>query len=203
MHISHSDITKKYSDIIHDYLNNRYSVYAHSMGTCFSGEVCHIDLTNDGKHIVRAWLMRKHENLNSKWVGCDTITISLRKYNLNDGRTYWPEGGEELLNHKFYTIKENKFYTDSREEIIAIEKIRNDRDNYNYDSLVLMRSSIDANKLSTNLKDKILNKVHETHGAKRAKADCIKEICLYRDSIRMKATVKWEYNTKHGVIFYK
>jgi len=209
-----TEINDFYNSVVSNYLSSGYKLFplASMSEGKFSGEISHIDLynKNDKDTFIRVWILLGSEPLNDRrFCGVDTINIEARRFVIKDRSTRWPDTGELVSSFKFYQIKHNAFYTDSREELDEIEMLRNKRlDNYysNEDKLKCLSRKIDVSNIPAKVIDGIMKQVNANYGCKRATASCIKEVHLYKScgsNSRMGASVKWEFKGRSGNVYFK
>lgn len=210
--VTMNKVNSIYSEIISNYLNKGYNISTSTAGGSYSDEVCHIDLVPKHKsnELLRVWMTRGFENLSVGWGWhVNTITISVRKYDLGKRYTYWYEKGTPVGDElKFYEIRDKQAYTDSIDECKDIVKLREGRyDQRYFKDKYLCDRQIDIQNVPSSVKDSIIRRIKQVKGAKRASNwDCIKTVTLknYDSNVsgrRLYAQVYWEFNSKNGYLY--
>lgn len=100
-----------------------------------------------------------------------------------------------------YTAKDKIYYASSTDEYIRIVKLRDDRKLRN--STVKDEGTIlDVNKVPASLREKIVNKIRENKGMKRAKYNVVKNIHLFNNGDQMECCIRWNDDERHGTLRY-
>ena len=202
------------TNTINEYLNQGYVVSMLNSHGIHSNEIWHVDLVNPKfkNDVVRVWMLAESTKVDeADWVYVHTLNLCVKKYTVKSNSKYdtvqtiWPDSGELISERKFYAIDDNKCYTDSLNEYLAVRQTRLERSHTTY-SLKFPDTFkvIDISKLTKNFVDSIMNRVHATRGCKRVKPDCIKQVALNKVATSsLVAHVRWEYNTHSGCITLK
>ena len=151
MIFSQKDIDKKYTDMVKRYMDMGYWINVNSMsGT--QGEKSRVDLTN-GKHVLRIMLTITSgldDELERYMVS--TYKLSISEYSDTTNNLLWSNKGNVLFEEWWYEIgNNNKAYTNSKDECIALKKKSLDRRKLNikrdenYKKLIRYNASIIAN----------------------------------------------------------
>ena len=127
--IFRSDIDKKFTDIVNNYLSSGYKIYTNTMGDS-QGEIAKIDLTN-GKEIVRVLLESRCAYRD--YLG--TMKIRLLHFELDDIRpgigneTLWNYDDKEFSRIVYYRISSRgwQVFTKDEQLINEITHKRNER----------------------------------------------------------------------------
>lgn len=211
------EINDLYNSVVSNYLSSGYKLFplASMSEGKFSGEVSHIDLynKNDKDTFIRVWMLLGSERFNDRrFCGVDTLKIEARRFAIKDRNTRWPDTGELVSSFKFYQIKYNAIYTDSKEELYEIDELRNKRyDNrYPSDYLKCLNKTVSVSNIPAKVIDGIMRRVNANYGCKRATASCIKEVRLYKSTVgygdsreKMMAHIKWEFKGRSGHVYFK
>ena len=126
------EISEEFTNIVADYLALGYIFFYSRASGGTQGEELKADLSDDGgKTVYRVWLFTDREKSDNekKWMGLDVIKIVIKKYN-NDGRTFWLNEGELILEKTFYQITEHyleSIYCEDKKDCEAIEEKRSER----------------------------------------------------------------------------
>ena len=198
-----NEINAEYTNLVNQYIVNGYIIRPNK--SCYTNEVCHIDFIDpaDKYKLIRLWMARNSGLFNDELHGMSMLTIFVKQYVINpkyDHESLWMEDGILLYSKKFYAIDEYKnVYETSYDTAKSISELRAKRymqrpQKGNYSK------HIDVTKLSDKFVKRIVDRIHENYGCKRAKADSIKEVVLNLNSNKLIARVNWKFNTRSGSI---
>lgn len=173
--MKYSDINKKYTEIVSEYMAKGYVINTGSMSGS-QGEIAKIDFT-DGKQIIRVVISKFHDyNL---YIDGVEIVVGIAKDNVKPNRydswdTIWNNNLEILYCERFYEIGSNRnretFYG-TKEEAEAAKEIKYKRYRYtDYDKKVYYTSE-KAMEIAKRV-------VRNNMGVKRIREN---EIKLYKD----------------------
>lgn len=200
-----NEINAEYTKLVNQYIMCGYIIRPNGMSSCYTNEVCHIDFVDpaDKYKLIRLW-MAKHSGLfNDEFHCMSTLTIFVKQYVINpeyDHESLWMGDGIQLYSKKFYCIDEYKKVYETNDEIVkSISELRTKR----YMQRPYKGSyskHIDVTKLSDKFVKRIVDRIHENYGCKRAKADSIKEVVLNLNSNKLIARIDWRFNTRSGSI---
>lgn len=122
--------------------------------------------------------------------GCMSLIRTLNEY------VFYP-----ILQEDSYIAKDKMYYASSADEYISIVKLRNDRKLRN-SSVKDEGVTIDVNKVPTSLREKIVNRIRENKGMKRAKYNVVKNIHLFNNGCQMECCIRWNDDERHGTLHY-
>lgn len=198
------EINAEYTKFVRHYINAGYIINHNDMRSVHYNELCHIDFinSNDKCKLIRIWMSKRHK-WNYQFSIASTINIIVKQYTINpeyNNKSLWMEDGITLYEKKFYEVDEyKKIYETELDTIKLINELRKKR--YTQRSQKDSYSKhIDVTKLSDKFVKRIVDRIHENYGCKRAKADSIKEVILSLNSNRLVARVNWKFNTRSGSI---
>lgn len=217
--VNRSGINAKFNQIVKKYIDEGYELWPFSGGGCYTNVIGYVDLTwpTDRENMIRVWLRKDNMDVGpNRFDYVDTISIHVKGYGIrgfNDSDTHWPDRGDDLQDPIVYynvksvyydrSSKDRFVYTDSIEEMRAINKLRSDR----YDAKREVKSfqkNLTIEKLTPNFIDGIMRRINSMRGFKRATASCIKNVTVdipnHKD-YKMRATVKYEFNNRSGSIY--
>lgn len=199
--ITLNDLNRRYTEIVSSYVSKGYFISPTTHGGKYTGERCHIDLMYPYRSVlVRIWLLEGYPDGHSAWGYDNTLIISVRAYNLDCNKTYWPNEGIVLSETVFYEIDRDKCYTSSIEEVSLCRSLREKRRKNKYYTRY-NTFKIDLAKVSKTCTSLILNKINLQKGFKKAKVDSITGISLFKScSNRLMATISYDYNGKSGTL---
>ena len=210
-------INQKVTLIVNDYISNGYTLDLNNNDCCnYANELYHIVLVPNKRsnELIRISIY-KNRNLsikhNNKTYYFDTLELSVLKYNKQNKSSYlsYSDGVYVRDTEVFYSIKNGKCYTDSLADRLSIFEIVENRKSNRYRNTNSRDISLD--KVSDSFKDRIIEMIKRTPGAKRANRwDCIKSITLkpsfdlytYGKS-KLTCEVNWAYKNRSGIITFR
>lgn len=200
--MSFNDISRKYTEVVQSYLNKGYII---SLANHYTSSCEKIGLVNpkNPERVIVVWFMKGYTG------NTDCLYIKVRTYNVNKDnryRTLWYDEGETVDELIYFSVVDNKCYTDSVDELKEIRKLRVDRSK-NKVSENNISKSLDIKKMPPELIDYIMSKINRVHGFKRATSRCITEVSLVREKsswsnkYKLYGRVCYAFNDKNGRLY--
>lgn len=201
------DINSEYTKIISKYINNGYIIIHNNMNTVYNNVLCFIDLVHpkNTNTLIRVWMFKSYEDL-SEFENSEvsTLIISTKQYNINNNiEPVWLVDGIVLDELKLYEVDQDT-YTYDLDFIRKVVNLKNKRKAIKPKSFINCRKHFSVSKLPNNFTSKIVERIHQNYGCKRAKSDSIKEVYIIKDSnSKLEAVVSWKYRNHEGLIRLK
>jgi len=212
------EIANQFNEAVMFFIERGYVISPFTEDGTYSNTKTYIDLIkpNDNSHIIRVWMVDETLKVgNDWWQKVDVMGPRAKKYtNITDydgkiakEQTLRPGKGIVVYEKLFYMFKERngkKVFSDDLDEATRLVNLVFDRmvnqsinNPFNYGRLIAKE------KLPSNFIDGIMRRINSKQGFKRAHADCIGTIQIYKYDNKLKADVKYNYNGKTGIITLK
>jgi hypothetical protein len=212
------EIANQFNEAVMFFIERGYIISPFTENGSYSNTKTHIDLIkpNDNSHILRVWMVEETLKVGKDWwQKVDVVGPRVKKY-MNgigyDGKvakeqTLWPGKGVVVYEKLFYMFKErngNKVFSDDLDEATRLVNLALDRMmNQPVDNPFNYGRRIAKEKLPSNFIDGIMRRINSKPGFKRAHANCIDTIQIYKYDNKLKADIKYNYNGKTGIITLK
>ena len=195
-------IKNKFTEIIREYINNGYNVEVldaywkttnmidlskpaqgrHSDNDCSFEDYVRIQLNNK----------RTYDDYNDYRM---SYSIEVSRYN-NYSRDF-----EVFKTYKFMQLNNYKDFYTSSDDYDRIMQVRNQRLQNKFNDNFIIDKCINLNSVSVNMRNKIMNRIHNIRGMKSAKFDVVKLIHFHRSNDRLMCEIHWHDGCeKHGII---
>ena len=194
-------IKNKFTEIIREYINNGYNV---EVLDAYWKTANMIDLSKpaQGRHsdddsfedYVRIQLNNKrtYDDYNDYRM---SYSIEVSRYN-NYSRDF-----EVFKTYKFMQLNNYKDFYTSSDDYDRIMQVRNQRLQNKFNDNFIIDKCINLNSVSVNMRNKIMNRIHNIRGMKSAKFDVVKLIHFHRSNDRLICEIHWHDGCeKHGII---
>jgi len=212
------EIANQFNEAVMFFIEKGYIISPFTANGSSLNTKTHIDLIkpNDNSHILRVWMVEEVLKVGKYlWQTADVTGPRVKKYMNKTGydgkvakaQTLWPDEGIVVYEKLFYMFKEkkcNKVFSDDLDEATRLVKLALDRimnqpisNPFNYSRLIAKE------KLSSNFIDGIMRRINSKPGFKRAHANCIDTVKIYKYDSKLKADVIYKFNGKSGVITLK
>lgn len=216
--ITANEVARQFNAAIMDLMNKGYVISPFTWNGSYSKTKTHIDLVkpNDSSHILRVWMIEETMSVGKLWwQSIDVVGPRVKKYTsingydgkVSKGLSLWPNDGEVIYEKLFYKFKEdngNKIFSDDLDEATRLVNMRFERQmNIPVGNPFNYRRIAKKDKLTTDFVDSIMRRINSIRGFKRATASCIDTVELYKYDSKLKATVRYNFNGKSGIISLK
>lgn len=208
-------VASAFTSAVAKFMNDGYIISPFTESGSYSSVKSHIDLIkpNDSSHMLRVWMVEKRTRIGDRcYQLVDIMGPMVKRYNVGhvfDGnieksQVIWPDTGETIYENLFYKFEESdgrQVFSDSLEEAAKLVNLQIERSLNKPDKNPFDRDRIVAlNKLSPSFIDSIMKRVNSLRGFKRAKANCIEYVQIYKRDNKLSASIKYCYNDKVGFI---
>lgn len=216
--ITASEVARQFNAAIMYFIEKGYVISPFTENGSYSKTKSHIDLikSNDNSHIIRVWMVDESLKVGKDW--WQTVNVMgprAKKYltgkeydgKISREQSLWPDSGVVVYEKLFYMFKErngNKIFSDDLDEATRLVNLALDRimnrpvcNPFNYGR------SVAKEKLPATFIDGIMKRINSNRGFKRATASCIDTVEIYKYDSKLKATVKYKFNGKTGIISLK
>lgn len=216
--VTASEVARQFNTVIMDFMSKGYIISPFTENGSYSKTKTHVDMikSGDNSHIIRVWMVEESLKVGKDWwQKVDVMGPRAKKYLVGKGydgkiskeQTLWPDYGEVIYEKLFYMFKEkkgNKIFSDDLDEATRLVNLALDRCmNKPVDNIFDYGRLVAKEKLPSTFIDEIMKRINSNRGFKRATASCIDTVEIYKYDSKLKATVKYKFNDKVGVITLK
>lgn len=116
--MKYSEINKKFTDKVGEYISNGYVINSGTMTGSQSGDITNVDLT-DGHNIVRVRLANTHERDGDDYYYYIALIVGIKTENARPNmysafNVVWDNEFEAISEERFYSIGNDRFWGDKR-----------------------------------------------------------------------------------------
>lgn len=201
-------IKNKFSEIIHDYLHQGYSIEI--LDACWRNTSM-IDLiksdptqhSDNGRDNPSSFLDYVRVYLNNKTVYDDdndynykyVYTIEISRYDR------YSRDFEVFKTYTFTQLNKHKDLYTSADDYDRIMQIRKQRLQNKFNDNFVIDRCINLNNVPVSMRNKVMDRIHNIRGMKSAKFDVVKLIHFHRSNNRLMCEIHWHDGCeKHGII---